>query len=82
MYHAGVNRLIEVLASQDEGFKNIILVAHNPGLTDLANELIPELTTNLPTCGFLSVLVDVDTWDLRGRRSAELIEYNYPKKPQ
>jgi phosphohistidine phosphatase len=82
LYHAGVNRLIHVLASQDEGFENIVLVAHNPGLTQLANELIPGLTTNLPTCGFVSVLVDVDTWDLRGRRSAELVEFNYPKKPQ
>jgi len=82
LYHAGTSRLLDVLATQDEGFNSILMIAHNPGLTDLANDLIPGLTTNLPTCGFVSVLVDVDTWDLRGRRSAELIEYNYPKKPQ
>jgi len=82
LYHAGVGRLLDALATQDEGFNSILMVAHNPGLTDLANDLIPGLTTNLPTCGFVSVLVDVDTWELRGRRSAKLIEYNYPKKPQ
>lgn len=82
LYHAGISRLLDVLATQDEGLKNILLVAHNPGLTDLANALIPGLTTKLPTCGFVSVRVDVDSWDLRGRRSAELIEYNYPRKPQ
>jgi len=80
LYHAGTQRLLDVLAAQDEGFKNILLVAHNPGLTDLANELVPGLTNNLPTCGFVAVKVEVDTWDLRARRSAELIEYNYPKK--
>ena len=82
LYHAEAGRLLDVIATQDEGFKSILLVAHNPGLTDLANELVPGLTSNLPTCGFVSVLVDVDTWDLRGRRSAKLMEYNYPKKPQ
>ncbi len=80
LYHAGTQRLLDVLAAQDEGFKNILLVAHNPGLTDLANELVPGLTNNLPTCGFVAVKVEVDTWDLRARKSAELIEYNYPKK--
>ncbi len=80
LYHAGTQRLLDILAAQDEGFKNILLVAHNPGLTDLANELVPGLTNNLPTCGFVAVKVEVDTWDLRARKSAELIEYNYPKK--
>ena len=80
LYHAGTERLLDVLATQDEGFNSILLVAHNPGLTDLANELVPGLTNNLQTCGYVAVSVDVDSWDLRGRRSAELIEYDYPKK--
>jgi phosphohistidine phosphatase len=80
LYHAGTDRLFDVISRQDEGFNSIVLVGHNPGLTDLANKLIPGLTSNLPTAGFVSVLVDTDTWDLHGRRSAELIAYDYPKR--
>jgi len=80
LYHAGLKQLFDVIATQDEGFNSILVVGHNPGLTDLANELVPGLTTNMPTAAFVAVLVDTDTWDLRGRRSADLIEYNYPKK--
>jgi phosphohistidine phosphatase len=80
LYHAGVNSLLDIIAAQDEGFKSIMVVGHNPGLTDLANELIPGLTTNIPTAGFVSILIDSDDWDLRTRNSAKLIEFDYPKK--
>ncbi|MDH3990815.1 MAG: histidine phosphatase family protein, partial [Gammaproteobacteria bacterium] len=61
-------------------FNSITIVGHNPGLTDLANDLIPNVTDNLPTAGFIAVLVDSDDWDLRVQNSAKLIEYDYPKK--
>ena len=80
LYHAGLNRLYDVIAAQDEGFNSITLVGHNPGLTDLANDLIPNLTDNLPTAGFVSMLIDSDDWDLRIRESARLLEYDFPKR--
>jgi phosphohistidine phosphatase len=80
LYHASAERLFDVIARQDEGFNNLVLVGHNPGLTDLANQLIPGLTSNLPTAGLVSVLVSNDTWELRGRRSVELLVHDYPKK--
>ena len=79
LYHAGKSSLFDVIARQDEGFNSIVVVGHNPGLTDLANDLIPDLTNNLPTAGYVSVLIDTDTWDLRARKSAELVVHDYPK---
>ena len=80
LYHAGVNRIFDVIAAQDDGFNSIMIVSHNPGLTDFANHLVPNLTDNIPTAGFVSVLVDSDDWDLRVRRSVKLLIYDYPKK--
>ena len=80
LYHAGVNKLLDIVATQDEGFNSIMIVGHNPGLTDLANEFIPGLTANIPTAGYVSILVGTEDWNLRDRQSAELIEYDYPKK--
>ena len=80
LYHAGVNRIFDVIAAQDDGFNSIMIVGHNPGLTDFANFLVPNLTGNIPTAGFVSVLVDSADWDLRIRQSAKLIVYDYPKK--
>ena len=80
LYHAGVSRLLDVLAKQDVGFNNILLVGHNPGLTDFANYLVPDLTDNIPTCGYASVNIDVDDWNLKDARSVELLSYDYPKR--
>ena len=80
MYHAGLNSLLDVVAQQDDGFNSILLVAHNPGLTELANYLVSGLTNNLPTAGVVCVRFDSDTWDLRGQTEFELLLHSYPKK--
>ena len=80
LYHAGVSRLLDVLAEQDDGFNNILLVGHNPGLTDFANYLVPDLTDNIPTCGYVSVNIESDDWNIKNAKSVELITYDYPKR--
>ncbi len=80
LFHAGVARIIDVLAQQDLGFNSIMMVGHNPGFTDFANHLVPGLTHNIPTCGVVSVTVDSDDWNLNTNKNAELLTYDYPKK--
>ncbi|NNE59472.1 MAG: histidine phosphatase family protein [Woeseia sp.] len=82
LYLASRRRILEIISRQDEGFNNMMVVGHNPGLTDLANYLVPDLTDNLPTCGVVSVSVDSETWELRNDATCELLLYDYPKKPQ
>ncbi|MGH8195764.1 MAG: SixA phosphatase family protein [Woeseiaceae bacterium] len=80
LYLAGVERLLNLLAAQDAGFNSVVIVGHNPGLTDFANYLLPDVTDNLPTCGMVSLHIDTDDWDLRQGKTAELLLYDYPKK--
>ncbi|MDH3757345.1 MAG: histidine phosphatase family protein, partial [Gammaproteobacteria bacterium] len=55
LYLASVNGILDVIASQDVGFNNLMLVGHNPGFTDFANYLVPGLTNNLPPFADVSV---------------------------
>ncbi len=80
LYHAGTSRLIDVIAAQDTGFNSLMLVGHNPGLTDFANELVPDLTDNVPTSGFVAFRIDIDHWDLRARGKVDLIVFDFPKR--
>jgi phosphohistidine phosphatase len=80
LYGAGLDTLIRYLASQDSGFNSILMVGHNPGLTEFANYLVPDVTNNLPTAGVLSVQIDSDDWDLRDAKSITLELYDYPKR--
>ena len=80
MYGASLDTLIRYLASQDSGFNSILIVGHNPGLTEFANYLVPAVTNNLPTAGVLSVQIDSDDWDLRDAKSITLELHDYPKR--
>ena len=80
LYHASVDQILDVIASQDEGFNNLMIVGHNPGLTDFANFLSPGLTNNLPTAGVVTVEIDRDDWILYGRPETRLLVHDYPKK--
>ena len=80
LYLASVDTILDVIAAQDEGFNNLMIVGHNPGLTEFANFLSPGLTNNLPTAGIVAVEIDQDDWSLYERPSTRLLVHDYPKK--
>lgn len=80
LYLASVDRILDVIVAQDNRFNNVLLVAHNPGLTDFANFLVPGLTINLPTAGVVSVEIDQDDWSLYEQPETRLIFHDWPKK--
>lgn len=80
LYLASVDEILDVIVAQDAGFNNLMLVGHNPGLTDLVNYFVPGLTGNLPTAGIVSVEIDSDDWSLYDRPEATLLVHDWPKK--
>lgn len=80
LYHAGLSRLLRILAEQDDGFNSILMVGHNPGLTEFANFMVPGLTDNIPTCGFVSVTAASNDWIFDDGSEFELAVYDYPKR--
>jgi len=45
LYLASLDNLLDVVASQDPGIDNLMLFAHNPGLTQMVNFLSPGLSS-------------------------------------
>jgi len=80
LYHASRDEILDIIVAQDNGFNNLMIVGHNPGLTDLVNFLQPGLTHNLPTAGVVSVQMDQDNWGLYDRPPTELLVHDWPKK--
>lgn len=81
LYLADLDRLLDVMTEQDAAFNSIVLVGHNPGLTELANHLLPDVTHNIPTCGIVSLAIETDDWNLREPKPVDLLLYDYPKRP-
>ncbi len=82
LYLASVDRILDVIVAQDEGFNSLMIVGHNPGFTDFANFLSPGLTHNLPTAGVVSVGIHQDHWNLYEQPTTELLVHDWPKKTQ
>lgn len=80
LYLASLDDLLDVVCAQDAGFNSLMVVGHNPGLTDFANYLIPGLTNNVPTAGVVTVNLDADNWSLFERPGTELVVFDFPKK--
>jgi phosphohistidine phosphatase len=80
LYLASLDEILGVIVAQDNGFHNMMLVGHNPGMTDFVDFLSPGLTNNLPTAGVVSVQINQDDWNLYEQPGTELLVYDYPKK--
>lgn len=80
LYHASVRGFLKVISEQDTGFNNLMIVGHNPGLTDFANYLMPGVTDNIPTCGVVSFEIDHDDWHLHSGAKTKLMIFDYPKR--
>jgi phosphohistidine phosphatase len=79
LYLASLDDLLDTVVAQDNGFNSLMVVGHNPGMTDFANFLVPGLTNNLPTAGVVSVQIEGDDWGLYRQPATTLIAYDYPK---
>ena len=80
LYHADPDQILAVVAQQDDAFEHILLVGHNPGLTQLANALVPDLRlANVPTAGVVAIALDILAWRDVTRATGQLRYFDYPK---
>jgi phosphohistidine phosphatase len=77
LYLASSNDILAVIARQDNAFNDMVVCGHNPGLTDLANQLTGAGIDNIPTGGFVIIEAPIREWqDLKDGR---LVTFDCPK---
>ena len=80
LYQAPSSIFFEIVSAFDDRFNSIAIVAHNPGITNFANELVPEAALdNMPTCSVFSVQADIDNWSAFGKAKRKFLFFDYPK---
>ena len=80
IYGADVAELIHVICGSNESVTKLMLFGHNPGLTELANQLGPRQIFNMPTCGVLHLRFEIDTWSGVKDVPGGEVFYDYPKR--
>ncbi|MEO0331181.1 MAG: histidine phosphatase family protein [Bacteroidota bacterium] len=80
LYHASAETLLKHMRDVGNKYQSLMLVGHNPGLTDLQNYLCEEAIENIVTTGIVCIQFEVTDW--AGINSGQLQWYDYPKKEQ
>jgi phosphohistidine phosphatase len=71
--------LINFLKTVDKHIKHVMIVSHNPGLTELINRISRVKLDNLPTCGFAQFKFDMAWWTEIDVVEGEMVFLEYPK---
>ena len=79
IYGADVTDWLEVIHTLGDVWDRAMCIGHNPGLTDLVNYLADDQIGNVPTCGIVDLVFDVDSWTLVGRVDPVDVDFDYPK---
>jgi phosphohistidine phosphatase len=79
IYEAERQDLLKLISRQNPDLNTIMLIGHNPGLSDLLNWLC-ETEEILPTCAVAEIEVDDYKWNGWTKGSGNLIDLDYPKK--
>lgn len=78
LYAADLFEILAQLKGIDEAIKNLMVVGHNPGITDLLNFLSNSNIDNIPTCGVIKLEIE-KPWKDIDENCARLLFFIYPK---
>ncbi len=78
IYEAELGKLLSVICGADNTVARLMLVGHNPALTQLVHALGVSAITHMPTCSMAILRFPSDTWNDLSQIRAELVEFDYP----
>lgn len=83
IYLASPGELLAVIAGVGDDIRELMLVGHNPGMTELVRMIVPGLgLANLPTAGAVAVDCETSRWSSVDAAAFALRFYDFPKNPE
>ena len=80
LYHCSSSSILKIIMSYAEKFSSAMIIAHNPGLTNLINEVTRITLDNLPTTGLAEINFNCDLWSDISFKNSDLIDLKFPKQ--
>lgn len=78
LYHASRSTLVKELQMADRD--TVMIIAHNPGVTDFVNGMSNARLDNMPTSAIACIRFDIENWsELNERTTGKLEYFLYPK---
>ena len=75
LYHADYRTFLHVLHGIKDEFNIVMLVGHNPGLTDLACDIGDQFIDNIPTSGIVGIGLPIGSWHYADHGTTLFFDY-------
>ena len=90
LYFVGPDAYLQAVRGLHDSCAAAMLVGHNPTITEFVNSMAQAggggtgggSIDNIPTCGLVELKLAVGTWAATDFGSAELVEFDYPKRQE
>lgn len=79
LYTFSWEALLAWLQQLDDSIIEVMVVGHNPAITELANQLGDMSIDNVPTCGYVQLQAGIKSWRKLDPGSATTTQFLYPK---
>ena len=81
LYLATHSDILKVVEEQENTISELLVIGHNPGLTNLANHLLSNFhLDNLPATGIVIIQSITQSWIEVYQSKSSLFYYDYPQK--
>jgi phosphohistidine phosphatase len=80
LYQASEEAVLQLVQSVPIQFQTVMVIGHNPSMTQLANLLARDLRLDhLPTCGLVVIHFEHDAWSQLQPGSGQVAWFDFPK---
>ncbi len=79
IYDASVSTLMKQVRALEDEDRHVMLFGHNPGFSQLAQQLAPCPFDDMPTCAVVQLALTVDSWGDVDAGCGRVQHYIYPK---
>lgn len=62
IFHASLDRLLQIVNELDDQHQEVMLIGHNPAISQLANLLLNEYSIMFSPCTLCSIDLPIDSW--------------------
>jgi phosphohistidine phosphatase len=81
IYEAPADKIKAIISTINNHHLSAVLFGHNPGFTNLVNDLTDDLFfENIPTCGIIALEFNVDTWEKVVQTKGKISFHKFPKE--
>ncbi len=79
IYKADRKEIIKIIQHVPDNINSLLIVGHNPIISEVANKLSPHAIADMPTAGVVALRFNCNSWlDINGENS-KLLFFDFPK---